>query len=178
MSGKLEPGYYEDEQGNKKYWDGSQWLKPVQADAPAESQATPAASDKYLPNSVARDTAIQNSQSLVNSKKGLGCGGWTLIVIGLIFAIVVIATIAGGTSGSSTNSSGGAIYFCENRIKMFLKAPSTASFHSSASGTGNVWTVTGTVDAENSFGAKIQNSYQCTVTINGDEGVTTVDYLN
>ena len=178
MTGTLEPGFYEDEQGNKKYWDGEQWLKPVQPQSQNKSQVVSNEESKYTPNSVARENATDQSKNSLSSKKSLGCGSWALIALAIVILISVISAIVGGASGSSTNSAGGAIYFCENRIKMFLKAPSTASFHSSASGTGSVWTVTGTVDAENSFGAKIQNSYQCTVTINGDEGVTTVDFLN
>jgi hypothetical protein len=49
-----------------------------------------------------------------------------------------------------------------------LKAPSTASLSSTARGSDGKYTVTGQVDAENSFGAKVRNSYQGAVSISGD----------
>lgn len=65
---------------------------------------------------------------------------------------------------------------CESRIESLLKAPSTAEFDSQATGSGT-WTVTGTVVAENSFGAMVRSSYQCTVVIDGDRAFTSVDFL-
>lgn len=61
---------------------------------------------------------------------------------------------------------------CEVRIEKLLKAPSTAKFNSDATGYGT-WTVTGTVDAENSFGAMIRANYQCTVVMNSENGTAT-----
>lgn len=65
---------------------------------------------------------------------------------------------------------------CEARIEKLLKAPSTAKFDSTATGS-RTWTVTGTVDAENNFGAMIRANYQCTVVMNadGETATTTVD---
>lgn len=56
------------------------------------------------------------------------------------------------------NNASVAISQCEGEVKERLKAPSTAKFESNATG-GGPWTVTGTVDAENSFGAMIRSSY-------------------
>jgi hypothetical protein len=45
-----------------------------------------------------------------------------------------------------------------------LKAPSTAEFsNESVSGSGNSWNVSGSVDSQNSFGAKIRSSYTCSI---------------
>ena len=48
--------------------------------------------------------------------------------------------------------------------------------HSRDDATGyGTWTVTGTVDAENSFGATVRSSFQCTVVITGDTARTTIN---
>lgn len=59
-----------------------------------------------------------------------------------------------------------AIAQCEATVEDPLKSPSTAEFDSQASGYGT-WSVTGTVDAENSFGAMVRSNYECTVIIDG-----------
>lgn len=55
---------------------------------------------------------------------------------------------------------------CETFVKQQLKSPSTAQFtvtmHGQIVGDG-LWAVVGTVDAQNSFGATIRNSYYCRV---------------
>lgn len=60
---------------------------------------------------------------------------------------------------------------CEEFVKDKLKAPSTADFSEQehvAEGKG--WRVTGSVDSENSFGAKIRSSYTCVLeNTGGDE---------
>jgi hypothetical protein len=56
----------------------------------------------------------------------------------------------------------------ENEVKENLKAPSTASFSNiSVSQNGNTWTVTGYVDAQNSFGAMIRSSFKVVIEDNG-----------
>lgn len=65
---------------------------------------------------------------------------------------------------------------CEARIERLLKAPDSAKFDSTATGSGT-WTVTGTVDSENGFGAVLRSNYQCTVVVNSDSLTTRVDYL-
>lgn len=115
--------------------------------------------------------------------KSGGGKGCFLGCLGLIGAIVLFAALFAGcgavnhsSNSSSINNSTEAIAQCESRIGQLLKAPSTAEYTSDASGSGaGPWTVTGTVDADNSFGAKIRSSYQCTVTMSGDMATTTVD---
>lgn len=104
----------------------------------------------------------------------LGCFGLVVLVAVLFGGCAAIR----GSSGSSTSTDNSyeAIAQCEARIDNLLKAPATADYSSDASGSGaGPWTVTGTVDAENSFGAKIRSEYQCTVTMSGDSATTTVD---
>jgi hypothetical protein len=57
---------------------------------------------------------------------------------------------------------------CEDFVKDRLKAPSTAEFETSVTGFGPEYTVTGTVDAENSFGARLRNQFTCTVRGDGE----------
>lgn len=67
---------------------------------------------------------------------------------------------------------------CENAVEERLKAPSTAEFTGQlVTGTGSLYTVTGTVDSENEFGAMLRNAYSCDVEFNDTEQyrVTVVD---
>lgn len=108
-----------------------------------------------------------------NTKFGcLGCLG----VIVLLFVGCGIAVGINAAQPRNNNTSYEAIAQCEGRVEDLLKAPATAQFDSSASG-GGPWIVVGAVDSENSFGALVRSTYQCTVTISGESATTTVDYL-
>ncbi|WP_426319948.1 hypothetical protein [Microbacterium sp. E-13] len=104
-----------------------------------------------------------------------GCIGCITLPIAIIAAIIIYGA-ATPDKPYDANNKYEAIAQCEARIKDMLKAPSTAEFHSDAAGNGT-WTVTGTVDAENGFGAMIRNDFECTVRISGDRATTTVNYL-
>ena len=65
---------------------------------------------------------------------------------------------------------------CEVVVERQLKAPASAEFTSVAVG-GGPWTVQGTVDSQNSFGAMIRTTYECTVTIRDGGSNTTVTRL-
>lgn len=69
-----------------------------------------------------------------------------------------------------------AILECEQAVKQQLKAPDTATFSSRAT-ESDKWTVSGTVSAENSFGATVRSDYRCTVAITGDTATARVDYI-
>jgi len=84
--------------------------------------------------------------------------------------------VSSGGSRYDSNNAYEAVSQCESRIEGMLKSPATARFDSKATGSGT-WTVNGTVDSENSFGATVRSSYQCTVVINGDRATTTVNWL-
>jgi len=58
---------------------------------------------------------------------------------------------------------------CEEWVKKQLKAPGTAKFSDHATSGGPIsWTVTGSVDAENSFGALLRSSWTCDIRLDGD----------
>lgn len=65
---------------------------------------------------------------------------------------------------------------CQEWVKDKLKAPATADFGAiSRSGTlASGFTITGTVDAENSFGAKLRNTWVCKIKASGDQWVGNV----
>lgn len=75
------------------------------------------------------------------------------------------------------NSDVAAIYACEGAVAQNLKSPASADFNSSASG-GGPWVVQGTVDSENSFGALLRSSFECSVTIRDGSTQTTVVRLD
>ena len=59
---------------------------------------------------------------------------------------------------------------CKDFVRNRLKAPSTAGFSDvDHTGSAPTWTVTGNVDAENSFGAKLRMRFTCVVTDDGDQ---------
>lgn len=99
-------------------------------------------------------------------------GVWVVPILGLITYCSVSAD-----SGGSGNS--GAIVACEQQVEASLKSPSSAKFHDvAATGGPTTYTVRGTVDAENSFGASLRSSFQCTVEDRGSSMGVRVDYIN
>jgi hypothetical protein len=111
-------------------------------------------------------------------KRGRGLA-WIFAGIALVIVLVgiVISSFAEDDPYDPNNRLE-VIAQCEARIEEQLKAPTTAEFDSTATGDGT-WTVTGTVDAENSFGANVRSEYQCTVKVTGDDTLSTkIDYID
>lgn len=114
-----------------------------------------------------------------SEKSTLGCLAFILAPIALIVIAIIIGGVWTAFNGSSTGPNKyEAIRYCEDQIRDQLKAPSTAKFDSDSSDESSPFTVTGSVDAENSFGAMIRSDFQCTVTISGDSFRAVVDYLD
>lgn len=57
---------------------------------------------------------------------------------------------------------------CKGFADKRLKAPATADYELTASQSTGQWTVTGTVDAENGFGAKVRSDVMCELHFEGD----------
>jgi hypothetical protein len=95
---------------------------------------------------------------------------WKLGLIVAGIAAVVVGCIIGATKPSSRATDGyDAQVACKDFVRDRLKAPSTADFTSvSHTGSAPTWTVTGTVDADNSFGAKLRMTFTCVVRDDGD----------
>jgi len=117
----------------------------------------------------------EQAKHVAGSKRPLiGCGVLILIAVGVV--AVVAMSSGGGSSEYDNDNEYEAISQCEARIEALLKSPSTASFTSSAKGSGT-WTVEGSVDSENGFGATIRSDFQCTVIMGDESATTTVDFL-
>lgn len=98
-----------------------------------------------------------------------------MIYIGVV-ATLVVGLICGASllngSDEPSDLTDTAEAHCHERVREKLKAPSTASIltTSTTGGGRGPWTFEGTVDAENSFGAKIRNRFKCEIV---DEGTST-----
>jgi hypothetical protein len=99
-----------------------------------------------------------------------------------IGAIVVLIALCCGSSifNNSNNDQGGpdegsAFVACKDFVRDRLKSPSSAEFGSindaTISDNGAEWTVSGPVDAENSFGASLRMNYVCVIEADGDSWV-------
>ena len=101
-------------------------------------------------------------------KKSLAC---VLCVFSLMFCIT--------GCGSDEFDEFDAKVVAESEVKEILKSPSTAKFSSYSqtriTNDGDVWKVTGWVDAQNGFGATIRSDYSVKFTMTGKDTYI-VDY--
>lgn len=97
----------------------------------------------------------------------------TLVVFGVLGVAIAIlawsATLPGG--GSSPGDSREAVAQCEGFADKRLKAPATADYNLSATESDGAWRVVGTVDSENSFGAKVRSDVRCVMHFTSDQAV-------
>ena len=96
-----------------------------------------------------------------------------------IAALAVAFAVAGPEDEEDVvqRERGMAVAKCEAFIKGSLKAPSTARFNLGALGRGPTYSVTGTVDAENSFGATLRKTVRCNVVVGSNgKSVTVTEY--
>lgn len=102
-----------------------------------------------------------------------GVGALVFVIVGLL---LVGALRHKGTGGGDSvkNVQYAACDVAHKFVKNQLKAPSTASFQSCfdsvATSSGDTWTVTGYVDAQNGFGAKLRNTFVVVETYHGLSG--------
>lgn len=141
-------------------------------DEPPAGDQTPAASTgpDLTPEGIAKRKAERDAKAPV------GC----IVAIVAVIALVILGSIMGGDDGPSTASDDkptadeleyGAFDVCTEFVKDRLKAPATASFRNYFQDDGEVlvtggpttFTVTSSVDSENSFGAKIRSRFICEV---------------
>ena len=113
------------------------------------------------------------------SGAAIGCG----TVLALIIVGGIVSCVASLNSGGSSNDHGvdriEAQLACQDFVKEKLKAPATAKFSGQQTNVAGVnqWTVTGLVDAENSFGAMLRSNWTCSIRLDGDtwRATTTID---
>lgn len=105
------------------------------------------------------------------AKGGCGCA--------LIGALVIAVSMAafGSCSGGSDSDSGineqvrqdEAKDNCHDWVKTKLKSPSSAEFSGDVlTGDQSGYIIAGNVDAENSFGASLRNTWSCNIRLDGD----------
>jgi len=91
---------------------------------------------------------------------GLGCGG---VLLAFLVLVVAYSCGAGGSDDWEPTETEARL-ICEDWVRAKLKAPDTAKFNDGeSSGAGVAWTISGTVDAENSFGANLRAPWTCDV---------------
>lgn len=90
----------------------------------------------------------------------------------VVAAIALSASLAACGGGSDTADQVGAYRSCERAVEASLKAPATADFSGYSGSTitadGEVYSVSGYVDSENSFGANVRSTWDCQVRSTGD----------
>jgi len=121
-------------------------------------------------------TPIVDEKSAAISQRRTWIGVGSFVALVVAFGIFVAVSGESETESYDANNSVEAIAQCEDLVQSKLKSPSTAQFDSTAKGFGE-WTVTGTVDSENSFGAMLRSEYQCTVIIEGESIKRRLDSL-
>lgn len=122
--------------------------------------------DEKAPSDDGAEAGSEDSAGKIGNGCALGCGG---LIAAFILLFVLTSCLGGGDDEDDPEVQRyAAISACEDWVKDKLKAPATAKFSNSrASGTGP-WTVTGDVDAQNSFGAMIRTSWTCSIRLDGD----------
>ena len=96
--------------------------------------------------------------------------GGCLPIIGLVVGVGFLASMCGGSDGGSSDADGyGAESVCEDWVRDQLKAPSTADFDNEEISGSGPWTITGTVDAQNGFGAQMRADWSCDIRLDSDD---------
>ena len=90
------------------------------------------------------------------------------LVAGIAVAAVIVVVLIAALTASNEPGESDARSECESFVDARLKAPATADYNLVASQDGEQWTVTGTVDSENGFGAKIRSDVTCELHFEGD----------
>lgn len=93
---------------------------------------------------------------------------WLKSLMVILITIVVIITIFGNNTGIDESK---AFIIAKDFVEDNLKAPSTADFSGeySYSKTGNTFTITSQVDAQNSFGAMLRMDWIVRLTYNSGD---------
>jgi hypothetical protein len=98
---------------------------------------------------------------------------WILGAVALLLVLVALGAFGGGDDASGPNESAkraDAERVCKEKfIADRLKAPSTAEYDLDVSGGPVTYTVQGTVDSENGFGAMLRSDVTCVVRDDGDK---------
>lgn len=112
--------------------------------------------------------AMTHEQTVRWAKIGGGAlGGFVVLAVA-----VMALTGGGGDAGPAGDSpqvrAAAAELACQDMVRDQLKSPGSAKFSDVSSTGAGPWTVTGAVDADNSFGASIRSTWSCDVRLDGD----------
>lgn len=102
---------------------------------------------------------------------------WPAYLVFGVLALVAIVSILISRPSDAKRAQDAAFDRCEEYVTAKLKAPASADFGDASlldHGAGR-YTVTGSVDAQNSFGAMIRNRYSCELQVDGNGTWTAVD---
>lgn len=102
--------------------------------------------------------------------------GMSRILLSLVIALAAILAVYSCASTMRTDTPRDmhtlhqmqATHGCEDQVRDRLRSPSTAEFDTGARLVGATWYVSGTVDAENGFGAMVRAGWSCSATVSGD----------
>jgi hypothetical protein len=99
-----------------------------------------------------------------------GCAAGCLALIVAAVVLAVIGVIAGLNSSTGVPQDFSAESACNDFVRSRLKSPATAHFNAdTTTNVGSTYTVSGTVDSANGFGAQLRSSFTCTMTDTGDK---------
>lgn len=95
----------------------------------------------------------------------------SLVVILFAALFLVVSLSEGDGERNKTEDRYWAETSCKGSVRQQLKAPSTAEFEitSTRELSDGKWFVSGSVDAENSFGAQVRNVWTCNAELVGDD---------
>lgn len=114
------------------------------------------------------ETVACHTASVADDKATKAALGCILIPIGVVVVgvLVIVGIFVFSPKDPANAYSAQSIQACRDAVRADLKAPSTADFSSEqADKTSDdpvTYRVTGSVDADNSYGAHIRSSYTCT----------------
>lgn len=99
-----------------------------------------------------------------------GCLGLFVGLAVLLFGTMFACSVMGGSDEDRGPSEVEVRNQCREWAKDHLRSPSTAEFSGEqvrSAGTDE-WTVTGSIDAQNAFGATVRATYTCDIRLDGD----------
>jgi hypothetical protein len=156
---KATAGWYPLQDGllGERYWDGENWTGDVRTSQERPNLGT----TDGVPSQIPHKPKDRNYLPA--------------LIVGALLILVFV--IIGASSGGGTVESQ-VIKSCQDTVKSTLKSPATANFQTAtAKLKDKTWTINGTVDSQNSFGALVRSSYQCTMTESEKDISGQVDYV-
>lgn len=137
----LKAGWYPQDDGRERYWDGEKWTDAFRR-APEPEPSDDAPEAKPAPD-----------------KEPVG-RVWTFVGVGIFIALALMVSRCGGGDEDRGPDEYDTQATCKELVRGVLKNPSTADFMNEQQ---NATGASGTVVAENSLGGKVTSTYRCTL---------------